>query len=60
MEFACKECDSPAVVYPDHLRDDAPIKCQRCGVIICTVSEFRLHAEVVAVPGKNTPVVDAP
>jgi hypothetical protein len=45
MEFSCKACGSPAVVYPDRLSDEAPIKCRRCGIAICTLSEFRLYAE---------------
>jgi hypothetical protein len=43
-EFACRACGSPAVVYPDRLSDDAPIKCQRCRTVLCTVREFRLSA----------------
>jgi hypothetical protein len=43
-EFACRACGSPAVVYPAHLSDDAPIKCQRCRAVLCTVREFRLSA----------------
>jgi hypothetical protein len=30
-----------AVVYPDHLSDDAPVKCQRCQTVLCTLAEFR-------------------
>jgi hypothetical protein len=44
-EFACRACGSPAVVYPDRLNDDAPIKCQRCRTVLCTLREFRLSAE---------------
>jgi hypothetical protein len=52
MEFACKACGSPAVVYPDHISDDAPIKCQRCSVTLCTLSEFRVYAEGAAHAGR--------
>jgi hypothetical protein len=44
-EFACRVCGSPAVVYPDRLNDDAPVKCQRCRTVLCTLREFRLSAE---------------
>jgi hypothetical protein len=44
-EFACQACGSPAVVYPDRMSDDAPVKCQRCQTVVCTLREFRLWAE---------------
>jgi ribosomal protein S27E len=44
-EFACRACGSPAVVYPDRLSDEAPVKCQRCSTVLCTLREFRLSAE---------------
>lgn len=44
-EFACRACGSPAVVYPDRLSDDAPVKCQRCRTVLCTLREFRISAE---------------
>jgi DNA-directed RNA polymerase subunit RPC12/RpoP len=44
-EFACWACGSPAVVYPDRLSDDAPVRCQRCNTVLCTLREFRLSAE---------------
>jgi DNA-directed RNA polymerase subunit RPC12/RpoP len=44
-EFACRACGSPAVVYPDRLYDDAPVRCQRCGTVLCTLREFRLSVE---------------
>jgi hypothetical protein len=44
-EFACRACGSPAVVYPDRLIDDAPVRCQRCRTVLCTLREFRLSAE---------------
>jgi DNA-directed RNA polymerase subunit RPC12/RpoP len=44
-EFACRACGSPAVVYPDRLSDDAPVRCQRCRTVLCTLREFRLSAE---------------
>ena len=47
-EFACRACGSPAVVYPDRLSDDAPVKCQRCRIVLCTLGEFRLAAEEMA------------
>jgi hypothetical protein len=43
--FACRACGSPAVVYPDRLSDDAPVKCQRCRTVLCSLREFRLSAE---------------
>jgi hypothetical protein len=42
--FACKECGSVAVVYPDHLSEDAPVTCRRCQTVICTLGEFRCAA----------------
>jgi hypothetical protein len=47
-EFACRACGSPAVVYPDRLSDDAPVTCQRCRTVLCTLREFRLAAEEMA------------
>ena len=44
-EFACRACGSPAVVYPARLSDDAPVRCQRCRTVLCTLREFRLSAE---------------
>jgi hypothetical protein len=44
-EFSCRACGSPAVVYPDRLSDDAPVRCQRCRTVLCTLREFRLAAE---------------
>ena len=44
-EFACRACGSPAVVYPDRLSDDAPVRCQRCRAVLCTLREFRLSVE---------------
>jgi DNA-directed RNA polymerase subunit RPC12/RpoP len=44
-EFACRACGSPAVVYPDRLSEDAPVRCQRCRTVLCTLREFRLSAE---------------
>jgi hypothetical protein len=43
-DFACGTCGSVAVVYPDQLSDDAPVKCQRCQAVLCTLAEFRLVA----------------
>ncbi len=47
-EFACRACGSPAVVYPDRLSDDAPVTCQRCRTVLCTLREFRLAVEGMA------------
>jgi hypothetical protein len=33
-----------AVVYPDHLSEDAPVTCRRCRTVICTLAEFRRAA----------------
>jgi DNA-directed RNA polymerase subunit RPC12/RpoP len=44
-EFSCHACGSPAVVFPDHLSDDAPVRCQRCRTVLCTLREFRLSVE---------------
>jgi DNA-directed RNA polymerase subunit RPC12/RpoP len=44
MEFSCVACSSPAVVFPDHLSDEAPIKCRRCGIVVFRLGEFRLYA----------------
>ena len=43
-DFACGKCGSVAVVYPDQLSDDAPVKCHRCRTVLCTLAEFRLVA----------------
>jgi hypothetical protein len=32
-------------VYPHRLSDEAPVKCQRCDTVLCTLGEFRLSAE---------------
>jgi hypothetical protein len=45
MEFACPACGSSAVVYPDRLADDAPVRCRRCQIVRCTVRELRHFAE---------------
>jgi hypothetical protein len=45
MEFACEACGSAAVVYPEHLTDDAPVTCRRCQTVLCTLAEFRRCAE---------------
>jgi ribosomal protein S27E len=45
MEFSCPECGSPAIVYPDRLTDDAPVKCRHCETVLCTVREFRSSAQ---------------
>ena len=42
--FACGVCGSVAVVYPDHLSEDAPVTCRRCQTVICTLGEFRRAA----------------
>jgi len=44
-EFACRACGSPAVVFPDRLNDDAPVRCRRCRTVLCTLREFRLSVE---------------
>jgi ribosomal protein S27E len=44
MEFACPDCGSPAVVYPDHITDDAPVKCRRCHAVLCNLREFKRFA----------------
>jgi hypothetical protein len=41
LEFKCPSCGSPAVEYPNILRNDAPVKCQRCKAVICSLDEFR-------------------
>jgi hypothetical protein len=59
MEFSCKACGSPAIVYPDHFCDDAPLKCRRCDIVICTLGQFRLYAERDAAHadnGRDTPL----
>jgi hypothetical protein len=41
LEFKCLTCGSPAVEFPNILRDDALVKCQRSKVNICSLGEFR-------------------
>jgi DNA-directed RNA polymerase subunit RPC12/RpoP len=41
LEFECLTCGSPGVEFPTILKDDAPIKCQRCKAVICSLGEFR-------------------
>jgi hypothetical protein len=41
IEFRCLVCGSPAVEFPSILRNDAPVKCQRCRTVICSLGEFR-------------------
>jgi ribosomal protein S27E len=44
MEFACPACGSPAVVFPDHITDDAAVKCRRCQAVLCNLREFKRFA----------------
>jgi hypothetical protein len=45
MEFSCPTCGSPAVVFPERLDKHAPVKCQRCEAVLCTLGEFRRYAD---------------
>ena len=49
MEFSCPTCGSPAVVFPDRLERHAPVKCQRCATVLCTLGDFRRYADAHAV-----------
>jgi hypothetical protein len=49
MEFSCPTCDSPAVVFPERLDRHAPVKCQRCAAVLCTLGDFRRYADARAV-----------
>ena len=40
-DFACRTCGAVAVVYPEELNDDAPVRCHRCQTVLCTLAEFR-------------------
>jgi predicted nucleic acid-binding Zn ribbon protein len=44
-EFACDACGSPAVVYPDALKEDAAVVCARCAAKICSYGDFRRRVE---------------
>jgi hypothetical protein len=41
-EFACRNCRSPSVVYPDSVDDErAHVLCRGCGMIVGTLAQFR-------------------
>ena len=45
MEFSCPACGSPAIVLPDLMTDQAPVRCRRCETVLCTLGQFRSRAE---------------
>jgi hypothetical protein len=57
MEFSCPTCGSPAVVLPERLDRHAPVKCQRCATVLCTLGEFRRYADARGVSRHNPPPI---
>jgi hypothetical protein len=53
MEFSCPTCGSPAVVFPERLDRNAPVKCQRCTAVLCTLGEFRRYADARGLARRN-------
>ena len=49
-EFACPNCSSQSVVYPDDPDDDEYVVCRACGTILATVAQFRRFVEGQLVP----------
>jgi DNA-directed RNA polymerase subunit RPC12/RpoP len=41
IQFACAECGSPSVKFPDELSDGALIVCQQCSHPVSTWGEFK-------------------
>jgi hypothetical protein len=46
-EFACRDCGSPAVVYPRVFEDDEPVVWAGCAAFVSTYREFKERAERV-------------
>jgi transcription elongation factor Elf1 len=44
-EFACPNCGSPSVVYPDAGEDDGRVECRACGAFLATRGQFRRFVE---------------
>jgi len=53
-EFACRGCDSPAVVYPRVFEDDEPVVCAGCALFVSTYREFKERAELVLSGNPNS------
>jgi uncharacterized Zn finger protein len=51
-EFACPNCSSQSVVYPDVPTDDEYVTCRACGTILATVSQFRRLVESLLLTSK--------
>jgi DNA-directed RNA polymerase subunit RPC12/RpoP len=55
VQFACKACGHPAVSLPDHLHEDAVVRCRRCHSPIATWAVFKRRTTQAilssAVPG---------
>ena len=49
-EFACPNCSSQSVVYPDDPDDDEYVVCRACGTVLATVAQFRRFVEGQLVP----------
>jgi transcription elongation factor Elf1 len=47
-EFACPNCGSPSVVYPDVEEDDGRVECRGCGAFLATRGQFRRFVEARA------------
>jgi transcription elongation factor Elf1 len=47
-EFACPNCGSPSVVYPDVEEDDGRVECRACGTFLATRGQFRRFVETRA------------
>jgi ribosomal protein S27E len=49
-EFACPNCSSQSVVYPDAATDDEYVICRACGTNLATMSQFRQFVESHLLP----------
>lgn len=47
-EFACPNCGSPSVVYPNVEEDDGRVECRACGTFLATRGQFRRFVETRA------------
>jgi uncharacterized Zn finger protein len=44
-DLGCPGCGSPALSYPEVLKDDEPVRCAGCGEIVSTYGELKRRAE---------------
>ncbi len=54
VEFACRQCGSPALALPLELAAEAPVHCARCGGFVSTWGAFKSQASrIVLAQGAN-------